>query len=387
MKVHFGALPGLLVALAVGCGGGDDGAGAPAPAGGGDNGALKPILGAGAERVEVIYTPPAARSATDLAFNTAWPSELWVLLREFPTEEPCTSDVRTGCSALIGRTVIFADATAEAPQAVVKTDPNAWHFMRRPTSIAFGPDGLFATCHEARTGNFLDEVADYIGPTLWTSDPEIYAIEPPGKNGSHLDMLHATPFCMGIAHEQDNVYWAFNGDIGALDRYDFAEPHEVGGDDHSDGSVWRYVEGEVERVAEVPSHMVLDGASRRLYVADTGHARVVAVDIDAGEVGDEIEVYDPMVEHRRMEGVELEEVVPPGVLQAPSGIELHAGVLYVGDHATGVIHAFDLEGRSLGTLDTGLGSEALSGIAVGPDERLYFLDAASGRVLRSGTAD
>ena len=86
--------------------------------------------------------------------------------------------------------------------------------------------------------------------------------------------------------------------------------------------------------------------------------------------------------HYRMNDAVLTEVVPPGVLAAPSGIELHNDVLFVSDNATGRIVAFDLEGKELNSLDTGLGAGALAGMAFGPDGKLYFVDMATSRVLR-----
>ena len=65
------------------------------------------------------------------------------------------------------------------------------------------------------------------------------------------------------------VDWVFNGKLGALDRYDFHAPHVVGGEDHADGELSRYVEGELERVPQVPSHLALDETAHDFYVADT----------------------------------------------------------------------------------------------------------------------
>jgi DNA-binding beta-propeller fold protein YncE len=188
---------------------------------------------------------------------------------------------------------------------------------------------------------------------------------------------------MGIAHESDNVYWAFNGDAGALDRYDFHEPHVPGGEDHADGEVWRYAEGELERVPEVPSHLVYDAASGKLYVADTGHGRVVVLDTTSGTANGEIVSYDGLATRASMSGAVLAELVPPGTVELPSGVALHGGVLFVSDHATGRIVAFDAEsGRPLRNLDTGLGPNAVAAVSYGPDGHVYFSDVAGGRVFR-----
>ena len=68
---------------------------------------------------------------------------------------------------------------------------------------------------------------------------------------------------------------------------------------------------------------------------------------------------------------------------APSGIELHDGILYVSDNATSQIHAFDLTGKLLNSLDTGFEPGSLAGMAFGPeDDKLYFVDMKTSRVHR-----
>jgi len=336
----------------------------------------------GARLVE-LYAPPARRSATALAFHSEIEDELWVTLRQFPTDLPCTSAVGTGCNALRGEVVLLSDATNRTPNALPKRDGNAWHFMRRPTSIAFGEGGNLATCGESRTDNYEDELIDYAGPVLWTSDPEIFgAVPKPGQNGTHIDMLHSTPFCMGITHETGNVYWAMNGQIGALDRYDFKAPHVVGGEDHTDGELYRYVEGELARVPEVPSHLVLDRENRVLYAADTGNGRIVALDIDSGTRGGDVLEYDAMPVHVAMLGAELVELVTPGTLERPSGIALRGGALFVTDNATSMIDAFDTAGELLASFDTRLPAGTLAGIAIGPDGKAYLSDLGNGKVYR-----
>ena len=186
---------------------------------------------------------PALRvplSATSLAFNRATPNELWLTLRQFPSGKACTERDPSGCAALPGVVAILSEATGPEPQVEIKEDGNSWHFMRRPTAIAWGDGELFATCGEARTDNFEDLEIPYAGPALWSSNPEIFGVEPTrDQNGTHLDMLHETPYCMGVAHESGNAYWAVNGEVGSLDRYDFHAPHQIGGEDHDDGEVYR----------------------------------------------------------------------------------------------------------------------------------------------------
>jgi hypothetical protein len=335
-----------------------------------------------------LYKHPSAIEATDLDFNPARPGELWAALRPLYQGLPCTSEVQQGCASLEGSVAIITNAPTDATTEW-KQDGNAWHFMRRPTAIAFGPGDTFATCGEALTGNFEDSPVDYNGPTLWSSDPEIFAKThgvPPGHNftpnGAHLDMLHGTPLCMGIAHQVDNVYWCFNGQIGALDKYDFKEPHPPGGDDHSDGEMYRYIEGQIARLDEVPSGMALapDGW---LYIADSGNGRVIRVDTSSGSISGDVVVQDNFAVKKRVDGATVEEVIPAGIFSQPSGLALDGDVLFVSDHASGAIHAADLSGNAIRSLDTGRGPGGVAGLAIGPqDGKLYFVDKVGGAVYR-----
>jgi len=330
-----------------------------------------------------LYDPPAAWTATALSFDPLRTGELWVTLRRVPSNQPCLETARAGCAALQGEVLLVQAATSAAPSMTIKIDGNAWHFMRRPTSIAFGENGNLSTCGEARTDNYEDDAIDYSGPVLWSSDPAIFgAVPKAGQNGTHIDMLHESPFCMGIAYERDNAYWVFNGQLGALDRYDFHAPHVVGGEDHSDGELSRYVEGQLERVPEVPSHLALDRSHGQLYVADTAGGRILRLAIGSGVPGANVPTLEQIPIHRRMEGATLDELVAPGSLSAPSGIALTVDRVIATDNATSRIWWFKLDGSPLGSVDTGLPAGSLSGVAVGPDGKLYLSDLRTGAAYR-----
>ncbi len=364
-------------------GGNDAGANNQGGAGSGLGGASSTPVSAAS--LVLLYNPPTNWSATALAFDPERVGELWVTLRRFPSNAACNNDPtqQTGCSALIGEVALVTQATSPMPSMALKRDGNAWHFMRRPTSIAFGENGNLATCGEARTDNYNDDPEDYSGPVLWSSDPAIFgAIPKADQNGTHIDMLHETPFCMGIAHDFDNAYFAFNGQLGAIDRSDFKAPHVVGGDDHSDGEVRRFIEGELLRVPEVPSHLALDRALRKLYIADTGHQRIVRLAVDTGSAGADIPALDPIAVHVQMDGAVLEEWVPPGVLRLPSGVALAGDNLLVTDNATSKLWWFDSAGHALGSLDTGLPEGSLSGVSLGPDGKIYLSDLRTGGAYR-----
>ena len=232
----------------------------------------------------------------------------------------------------------------------------------------------FATCGESRNemkgcvdwknGQWQTSTPlDFQGPSLWTTDPAVIAqknlvadeylahsfckgsadpncpdnyTDPvckadnpactsgekgkPFTLGSHLDMLHESPLCMGIAWERNNAYWVFDGcggsqaestqakllqinghgedfnllpptlkiaaaknlprkdcqAMGDIVRYDFRVDHGAGFDDHCDGIIERYAIGKVKRKDGVPSHLLV--WQDDLFIADTGNRRIARLD-------------------------------------------------------------------------------------------------------------
>ena len=315
----------------------------------------------------------------DLAFNPEVPGELWIPNRDDDS-----------------MTIVFDAGTADQSSTNI-VDPYAVHFMPAASSIAFGKPEHFGTCQESRnTYGGTSRPNDFMGPTLWSSDLEIFgqsnpeAVEYLTKQwgfyadlGSHLDMLHESPNCMGIAWDVDNVYWVFDGKNAAIVRYDFVDDHGPGYDDHSDGIISRYVEGEVSRVEEVPSHLELDRETGLLYIADTGNNRVAVLDTLTGTEGGKIKVAEPGTDHHSMDDAERWTLVEGGALGMgrPSGLALHEGVLYVGDHATGNLFALDAEtGEMIDWLPTGL--TGLMGLEVVSAEEIWMVDADTDAVYR-----
>jgi len=305
----------------------------------------------------------------DLAFNPLRPEEMWVVNYDDDSM------------------VIVSGAPGDARAFDKRIDGYALHFMEQVSSLDFGADattfnkpGTFGTCGESRnTYNNTAPMNDFMGPTLWSSDLTIFAKMNPNGLGSHLDMLHNTPLCMGIAHEDANRYWVFNGLAGSIDRYDFQVDDGIGNDDHGDGLTWRYGKNQVKRVANVPSHVAWDGTTSTLYVADTGNARIATLDTLSGTKGATINGVETSVQE--MDGAMLETLVT-GDVQKPSGLELHDGLLFVSDNAASRILAFDLDGTLVNYIETGIAGGALGGITFGPDDKLYFVDMIGSRVLR-----
>jgi hypothetical protein len=258
--------------------------------------------------------------------------------------------------------------------------------MSQVSSIAMGANNTFATCQE--------NPQNFMGPALWPRDTLIYAavnqtLPTPGQQhehhegvlGSHLDMLHESPDCMGIEHEKDNIYWVFDGAHGAIVRYDFQRDHGPGFDDHSDGIVRRYTDAKVTRVAGIPSHLVLDANTGMLYVADTGGRRVISLDIRSGHSAGALPKAEPSIaEHTEWTGADVKVLVSSG-LQAPSGIALRNGVLFVSDNATNMIHAFDAStGAEKGKVQTP--ALSIMGIAINADGKLWYVDGVANKVVR-----
>jgi hypothetical protein len=331
--------------------------------------------GAGSVKLtEILTAKNGLRIPRDLAFNPLRPDELWVL--------------NDGDESV----VIAHDTTQESRRSERRKDAYALHFMARPAALAFGGEettfgrpGTFATCGESRnTYGDQAEPNDFMGPTLWSSDLSVFARYNPRGLGAHLDMLHNSPLCMGIAHETGNAYWAFGGLDGALFRYDFQVDDGIGNDDHSDGTVEQYATGELAYVEGVPSHVAYRSTDKSVYVADTGHSRIVKFDRRGAKRAQVLETMEPMARAELYAGGTLKEIVPAssGHLELPSGLEIKGKVLYVSDTANSRISAFSLTGRLLKRIETKLPAGSLAGMAFGPEGKLYVVDMKKSRVLR-----
>jgi hypothetical protein len=367
--------------------GGTEAAGGVEPIGGEAGGGAEPpppapvglrVLGAGAHVAAAVDIELLAdarhglKIPRDLAFNPEHEGELWVV------------------NQLDDSTVTFFDLHTDAPRLAKRIDPYAMHFMDSPSSIAFGAPMTFGTCQESRnTYNGQAEPNDFMGPTLWPADFDIYAHSNPEAVaglgfdlGSHLDMLHESPLCMGIAWEKDNVYWTFDGLTGSISRYDFMQDHGVGWDDHSDGVIARYAEGEVARVECIPSHLAYDHETGLLYIADTGNARIAVLDTTTGRSRGRLSVIEPGTQLWKMVDYDLGTLADGAAaeLTLPSGLALYDGHLYVADNETSRITAFTLSGERVDWLDTGLNPGSLMGIEFDAQGRLYAVDGLGSRL-------
>lgn len=287
--------------------------------------------------------------------------------------------------------VVVYDAPGTPEQASdEQIDAYSNHFMETVSSLAWGvgsddTDGeeVFASCQESRnTYDGQGAPNDFMGPALWPGDRSIFAKANQNSQtllGSHLDMLHQSPQCMGIAHASGNAYWVFDGRNGGLVYYDFQSDHGPGGEDHSDGIVRRYDEVELTRTAKIPGHMQLDKDTGLLYIADTGAGRILEVDTNSGAVSETLPFqFEYLEEFSAVTGVSQRNLIES--LDKPSGLVLDGETLFVGLNGTGEIIAYTLGGEELGRISTP--AESLMGLEIGPDGLLWYVDGGADELVR-----
>jgi hypothetical protein len=300
----------------------------------------------------------------DLEFHPERPNELWT--------------VNQGTEAV----VILFDPDTPNQKSDERLDMARSHFMAQVSSFAFGDANTFSTCQESRNG-IGESGNDFMGPSLWPADLDIFSVvnqSPWGQLlGSHLDMSHQSPMCMGIAHDSGNSYWVFDGHNGHIVYYNFQRDHGPGNEDHADTIVRRYPEAAVSRVKDIPSHMVLDKNTGLLYVADTGNSRVLVLDTTTGAYARALPlVNEPLAEFSEYTGATVRDFATTA-LKHPSGIALHKETLFVTDNATSDLIAYDLNGNELDRLTTP--GENIAGITVGPSGNLWIADM-SGKIWK-----
>lgn len=260
------------------------------------------------------------------------------------------------------------------------TDGSGTHFLARPVGLAFGAHQRLATAHEENRVTQPSTPRDFMGPTMWTSNVQEFE----GGHPSHYDMLHNSPNAAGIAWQSGGIYWVFDGAHNSLTRYNFNRDHGPGGTDHSDGIVHRFVDGQMSYVPGVVSQMAYDSSTGLLYVADTGHNRIVTLDTNSGRQGGAITPnYDGTVQ-RYVQGATLSTVVNgAGVgLVRPAGLRLVGDTLFVTDNATSRVYGFSKDGELLDWVDMELAAGSLGGLTFDSAGRMYLVDTSANQILR-----
>ena len=317
----------------------------------------------------------------DLDFHTDpdRANELWVI-----NENSATFDPNFG-----GSTVTYYSAGTDSQWADYRKDSYSAHFMHTASAIAFSDNGGFANTLDVQDANGNPN-GYFSGCTLWEADTSIYArVNQNGPElGSHWDMLHQSPFSIGIAAETENIYWLFDGYHNTIAKYNFQEPHpdhEHGGEDHSDGLIYRYDEIVVDRVAGLSSHMVMDQESDLLYICDTGNQRILRMNTNSGVIDYELTPYGENIEgYYSMADAEYETIIDSGFV-SPTGIDLYENYLLVSDYSNGHIIIYDLEDdtgiQETARLQTGM-SEDVMGIKAGPDGSIWFVCTNSSKLYQ-----
>jgi len=293
-------------------------------------------------------------------------NELWVI-----NEVSAMFDGTSG-----GSTVTYYNAGTENQWADYRKDSFSAHFMHTASAIAFSENGTFANALDVQDAN-NNSGGYFSGCTLWDSDTSIYArvYQNGPLLGSHWDMIHQSPYSIGIAGEVDNIYWLFDGYHSTIVKYDFQEPHEHGGDNHYDGLVYRHDDVQVMREPGLSSHIDIDENTGWLYICDTGNQRLLRMNINSGQFAESLDTYGEYLEvYARMEGTEWEEIPSSGLIN-PTGLDVYNGRLLISDYANGDIIIFDIDEDQpveLGKFETGLAEEVM-GIKVSHDGSIWYV--------------
>ena len=285
-----------------------------------------------------------------------------------------------------GSTVIFHDAGLSNQSSEYRKDSYSRHFMHTASALVFDNEGFFANTLECQDAN--NNINGFFsGPTLWDSDLSIYAeMNQDGPLlGSHLDMIHQSPYSMGIEYAGiGNVYWVFDGYHSSIVRYDFATPHEIGGHDHSDGRVWRYDEVDIARENGISSHMILDDELEFLYIADTGNQRILKFNVNSGNYSYDLIPYgESLAEYFMMENADWEIFIDQG-LDKPSGIDMYDDRLVVSDYATGDIIFYDISispPNEIGRIYTE-NQNNIMGIKIDSNQKIWYVNHEENNVIR-----
>jgi hypothetical protein len=251
-----------------------------------------------------------------------------------------------------GTVIVFYNAGLPNQSHQFRKDSHTSHFMRQSSALAIGDNGEWASTGEIRNSNG-SPTSTFMGPSLWSGDTAIFArvFQNPWSNGfplgSHLSMLHQSPFAMGIAHDTARVYYVFDGHNGNLARYDFLVHHSPG--------------------------------------YDNGANRLLRVNINTGSVAGNLTVpssgNEPLSGYYNFTGATQQTVATYTSLM--SGVDYYNNRLIVSNYANGDILVYNTSTPSptlLGTIVTG--QPGIMGVKIGPDGKIWFVNNTQNSVVR-----
>lgn len=293
-----------------------------------------------------------------------------------------------------GTTVIINNAGLSTQTTMYRKDSDSGHFWQtNGTGIAFGDNGIFGSSGETVGTSCL-----YSGVSEWQGDLEVYAKVFQGTSGmlgSHIYMNHQTPNAMGIAFDNNRVYWVFDGSQGNILKVDFVTDHgpgnggpPTGAQGHPGVKLWRYTGVTVTRVPGVPSHLVVDKANSWLYFT-TGAGKTLkrlktTSGTNAGSLMSTICNGEVISGYTNMTGATVETIET--FTTQPVGMDYYNNRLVV-SHTNGDITIYNTSGTSpvkLGTVSTG--QSGMRGIKIGTDGKIWFVNATANTVVRMAPA-
>lgn len=306
--------------------------------------------------------------------------------------KPYTNELWVGCKSLTINSpmVIYHNAGLPNQSVLYRKDSHSSHFNANIAAFQFSNNGEWSNASELKTST-SNASSTFMGPSLWCGDTAQFAniFQSNWKSGfplgSHLDMLHQSPYAMGIAWDTNRVWWLFDGYNGNICKYDFVNDHGPGFDYHNDGKIWRYVDVTVQRVVDVPSHMVIDKSTGWLYYISGASKQLKRLNTKTGSVTGNLTVpgsgSEPLAGYYKVQNVTVETIET--FTTQPCGVEVYNSRLLVSDYTTGDIYIYDISGTSpvkLGKIATG--QAGIMGIKVGPDGRIWFVNATQDKVVR-----
>ena len=285
-----------------------------------------------------------------------------------------------------GTNVIIYNAGLPNQSSQLKKDSHSGHFLMYPSAIAFSDIGEWGSASEIK--NTANAASTFMGPGLWSADTNIFAKvfqnnwQTGFPLGSHIDMLHQSPFSMGIAHETGKTYWVSDGWNGNLCKYDFVMDHGPGYDTHSAGKIWRHTDVSILRAVGIPGHMVMDKVSKWLYIVDAGNKKIFRVNTNTGTIGGNLVApNEPLATYKSVTGATQQTI--DTYTSQPCGIDYVNDRLIVGDYATGDIKVYNTSGATptlMGTIATG--QPGIMGLKIGYDGKIWFVNKTLNTVVR-----